>query len=414
MADSFIPKKFYVARKQESVESTIGWLVPMNSDGLAARKKSADKWASGNGKLDPIEVENVPHKGYVVLDYTRRNRTDNVVWRILHPMGFQFEITSDNFSDIMFDIILDHGVIQTDMILLRHGGANILYPVDSPKYKAAKTEDEYFTKVARKDMQLGDVVTLVGSKEKMQYLGTWHQIPYDSIDPNVNISGNSLDIQFPAVNKKKTKSSRLAFFRYVDKAYDPNLFTHSSPKVNTVISQLETPFTMDEALAFIQERNWSYRAPAFAYIGEKIAHMDKMTSEFVLDNPLNRKNNGYYQQGYLRKVGETDVVHFDTDRMALLTLKDVMELDVIGTLKCVTERKVISQSSNNSYWGSRYNTTSVTLGQHQLTDPNLAARGGAINQYWYPNQEQNELAWESFVQQIQAMGYEFVSQRLVP
>lgn len=91
-----------------------------------------------------------------------------------------------------------------------------------------------------------------------------------------------------------------------------------------------------------------------------------------------------------------------------------MELDVIGTLKCITERKVISQSSNNSYWGSRYNTTSVTLGQHQLTDPNLAARGGAINQYWYPNQEQNELAWESFIQQIQAMGYEFVVQRLVP
>ena len=55
MADSFIPKKFYVARKQESVESTIGWLVPMNSDGLAARKKSADKWASGNGKLDPLK-----------------------------------------------------------------------------------------------------------------------------------------------------------------------------------------------------------------------------------------------------------------------------------------------------------------------------------------------------------------------
>ena len=69
MADSFIPKKFYVSRKQESVESTVGYMTPMNSDGLSARKKSADKWASGNGKLDSIEVENVPYKGYVVLDH---------------------------------------------------------------------------------------------------------------------------------------------------------------------------------------------------------------------------------------------------------------------------------------------------------------------------------------------------------
>lgn len=183
----FIPEKFYVTRLIRGDDELLSFMQPMHAAGFAARKKTADKWASGWGsgytKLDPIEVPNEPRAGFSLVALARRYRTDNVLWRIVHPDGYEFEITSENFNKLIGEVTMVNGRIETDLIFVRDGTHNILTPVGSETHKAAKSEKDYFAKAEKGEFNLGDIVNVrtqeFGLDVPVEYLGKCHVLSVD-------------------------------------------------------------------------------------------------------------------------------------------------------------------------------------------------------------------------------------------
>lgn len=60
--------------------------------------------------LQPVVIDNVPLEGYKIQHMVSRYR-GNKLWRVLDPRGFELEITSGCFEDIVFSGVVDKGLI---------------------------------------------------------------------------------------------------------------------------------------------------------------------------------------------------------------------------------------------------------------------------------------------------------------
>lgn len=111
-----IPKKFYVSRCYRSTEEILGFMVVADAEHTKAfqkKKETADRW--GDNRLPKIYVENTPQTGFQIVTNVSRYSTSNVVWRVRHPEGFEFEITSDNFMDLIETSTINEGAIQEEL-----------------------------------------------------------------------------------------------------------------------------------------------------------------------------------------------------------------------------------------------------------------------------------------------------------
>lgn len=111
-----IPEKFYVSRNYRSTEEVLGFMVVADAEHTKAfekKKATADRWS--NGKLPAIYVDNKPKTGFQIVTNVSRYSTSNVVWRVLHPEGFEFEITSHNFCDLIQTSTVIDGAIQEEL-----------------------------------------------------------------------------------------------------------------------------------------------------------------------------------------------------------------------------------------------------------------------------------------------------------
>lgn len=188
----------------------LGFLTPDGTDKAAQKRKATvDRWASSqfspyydnrisqirehfkkypdsyNGVELPQEVEtmyyacrvvaskgytleNKPLAGFQLANSVRRTGWNggNVVWRVLHPHGIEFEISSANLSAIISESSIVNGVIQAECFFVRCGSNNVLVPVgtalaakflsDVIKQEQIKTKAAVGLKL--KDLTPGDVV----------------------------------------------------------------------------------------------------------------------------------------------------------------------------------------------------------------------------------------------------------------
>lgn len=114
-----IPEKFYVSRVYRSVEEILGFMVVADNESTKAFQKAkdrADRWTRSNtNQLTAIYVDNKPRSGYRLVTNVSRYSTSNVVWRIMHPEGFEFEITSDNMCDLLETNTIVEGEFQDEL-----------------------------------------------------------------------------------------------------------------------------------------------------------------------------------------------------------------------------------------------------------------------------------------------------------
>lgn len=111
-----IPSKLYVARRAYGAEEVVGFMVVADKEHtkeFEKKKKSADSWA-GAGNM-PITISNEPRTGFQMVTNVSRYRTKNVLWRVRHPEGFEFEITSDNMCDLLATNTVINGVFQEEL-----------------------------------------------------------------------------------------------------------------------------------------------------------------------------------------------------------------------------------------------------------------------------------------------------------
>lgn len=111
-----LPEKFYVARQYRGSEEILGFMVDATNEstkGFENKKYSADRWS--NKSMEPIYIDNVPKSGFHIVTNVSRHSTSNVLWRVRHPDGFEFEIASDNFCDLLQTNTIQNGEIMSEL-----------------------------------------------------------------------------------------------------------------------------------------------------------------------------------------------------------------------------------------------------------------------------------------------------------
>lgn len=188
-----IPKQHYIGlKRQYNNETPLAFLTPYddhNSKTFEKRQSTVDRWARDTRReydsttkkyndllpLDPRIVDNELFEGYKIAEEVRRTYWGggNVVWRMVDPRGWEFEISSSNLARILDCATISNGVIQGKCIIGRDKAQNVLLPENSEPYQQAVVNTSRADKkVSIKDVTPGDIVVLKDGRQGM-YLGVY-------------------------------------------------------------------------------------------------------------------------------------------------------------------------------------------------------------------------------------------------
>ena len=123
-------------------EYLLGFATPFEDNkAFEKRKSTADSWANERQwdpitrkqiaqNYSPIRIDNTPELNFKINNIIRRSyRTNNVLWRVKDPRGFELEITSENLCMIIQEVgINKDGIIPARCVWLRIGPQNHLIP----------------------------------------------------------------------------------------------------------------------------------------------------------------------------------------------------------------------------------------------------------------------------------------------
>lgn len=195
-------KKSYVGINHERKDITVAplaFLVPYE-DNAAGRKRceTVNDWANNTPYYlktkKPLTAENriidnVAKSGFKVVDVASRDMTSNKFARIFDPDGFELEISIGNLIDLMLYTVVDHGVIEGELIWARDGAHNRLIPVDSDLYRNALQEGQVL------NVTVGDII--IGNHgHEFIYLGTGYVQP-------VALCGDEVVTPAPVNNRRR-------------------------------------------------------------------------------------------------------------------------------------------------------------------------------------------------------------------
>lgn len=113
----YVPERLHVARQTRGDDTIVGFAVPINGDEKwsSERARKADAWAtSGYGRtqsLPSMQIDNDWYANFTMIKQVRRSESDAVYWRVLHPLGFEFEMSLANFEYFLNKYNLDQGLI---------------------------------------------------------------------------------------------------------------------------------------------------------------------------------------------------------------------------------------------------------------------------------------------------------------
>ena len=194
-----IPEKFYVTRVYRSSEEVLGWMVVADKPHTKAfqeAKLKADAWAtpyslSKTPAMEALYVDNTPRKGFRMVTNVSRYSTSNVVWRIMHPEGFEFEITSDNLCDLLETNTIVEGEFQ-DELFFTHNKKLVNEKTKLFADLIKREEKKKELKEKAKEMVVGTHLTFANLT--FMYCGKAHAITVNSNKPFQMSAKSSLRI----------------------------------------------------------------------------------------------------------------------------------------------------------------------------------------------------------------------------
>ena len=240
-----LPEKIYVAIQTRGNDEKVGFMVIADKEETKTVQKkieSANKWAAGYyGKgYTSIYIDNKPKTGFKLVTNVSRYSTSNVVWRIKHPAGFEFEITSDNMCDLLETNTIVNGEFQDELFFTQDRKlVNQKTKLFSKMVEAQEFKDEAKEKV--KNISPGTVIAfkLLGYdkvSEELLYCGKVHAI----CQPN-NAAYN--------IPEKSTLCPVLKCMK------TGNYYVTSAINSNFDIIQENVEFTIEEVLEGIKNTN---------------------------------------------------------------------------------------------------------------------------------------------------------------
>lgn len=131
--------KYYVGIEKSRYKNTdnqrlLGFATPIEANAAyAKRKETVDRWR--NTSVEPLIIDNVPTFGFEIVDVVSRYRTDNKLYRIFDPRGFELEISAENLFDILMNNTVVKAKIMEPLVWARFNSKNYLVSAASEEYK---------------------------------------------------------------------------------------------------------------------------------------------------------------------------------------------------------------------------------------------------------------------------------------
>lgn len=199
-----IPEKFYVSRVYRSTEEILGFMVVADNESTKTFQKAkerADSWThNSSNPLSPLYVDNTPRTGFRLITNVSRYSTSNVVWRIMHPEGFEFEITSDNMCDLLETNTIVEGEFQDELFFTHNRKlVNQKTKLFAEMIRQEEKKKETIEKV--KELEPGCIIAVPNQysyrnppppPDKYVYCGKFHSINVNSNNPMVLGAKSSL------------------------------------------------------------------------------------------------------------------------------------------------------------------------------------------------------------------------------
>lgn len=247
------PDRHYVGfqARPSHDELPLGFMTPDGTDSAAVKRKgTVDRWAESGGyygrneaqdKLPAQSYENKPLAGFKLGQNVRHGYgwgQGNVKWRIADPRGFELEISSPNFAQLIGFCTIQEGEILEDCIWARLGADNVLVPVNSDVYRATVRNTERVKKSASmRDIKIGDSAVLQNGDEGIYY-GAFYVASIDrysnGLGHNLNSTGKKRHV-FLMQQPGADGVTSVKFFKAMP-----------TPKLSEVF-EAETPLTHIEA-----------------------------------------------------------------------------------------------------------------------------------------------------------------------
>lgn len=246
----YFPDQYYVTLRQRDTADSVplGFPVPDGDDTAAKkRKESANRWAGLNAVTpDParlIVFKNEAMEGFTFSKSVRRYGyfgAGNVVWRVEHPLGFEFEISSENLAQFILNSGVVEGKIVGKCILARDGARNALIHESCPDYQKILTDTgiKYAKPItmSKAKVQVGDTLVLQ-SKDTTgpvryvgKVVGTW--LIRQSADKHRPESGHSLGELAYRLSDELAAARHLFVSTTADNVYhliaEPKIVQHTS------------------------------------------------------------------------------------------------------------------------------------------------------------------------------------------
>jgi len=174
--DMILPKELKVRIRKDGSKTPLGFITYVDENGKIRAEKS---WSSWGDKEIPV-ITNEPSKGFKLAGLTQRSAdwfgSGRTMFYIIHPKGFEFEITADNLFALMgfHDII--KGEIMGELVLVWDKFSLSLISVESSDYEKYKEQTSTITSgiVAMKDLIPGHVYSDREGTTKFVYIGNYY------------------------------------------------------------------------------------------------------------------------------------------------------------------------------------------------------------------------------------------------
>lgn len=131
--------KYYVGVEKSRYASTedqrlLGFATPIDAtSAYEKRKETVDRWRDST--VEPIIIDNTPTFGFEIVDVVSRYRTDNKLYRVYDPRGFELEISAENLFDILLNNTIVKGKVMEPLVWARSGAKNYLVSSSCEEYK---------------------------------------------------------------------------------------------------------------------------------------------------------------------------------------------------------------------------------------------------------------------------------------
>lgn len=260
-AQNYIPPKIFVSKQSRGEDALVGYMIPHNPNDSTYSDKESSCRAWGDTTIEPSIIDNKFSTGFGIINQVRRYESDAVYWRVLHPEGFEFEISLENFEYIMNQHVIDRGVIINSknthpaefmLVLQRSNRKWIMVDAQHPEYLKSKDNalpgDASYVAMEQKikdeakavsaDLQIGDVVELSGhSYGQYIYMGT-------------------VTCGYKQHNTTELEYIRKRVFKSLEKnRYDQCIeyeICSASKKVTKIVRSTNAPISIEDAVAEIK------------------------------------------------------------------------------------------------------------------------------------------------------------------